>query len=35
VRYEIEQDMLKIPALLAELKSPPPETAKPKQMTMF
>ena len=35
LRYEIEQDMLKIPALLAELKKPPQEIIKPQQMSMF
>ncbi len=35
LRYEIEQDMLKIPALLAELKEPPQEKIKPQQLSMF
>jgi len=37
LRYEIEQDMLKIPALLATLKAPPPPPVveKPQQLTMF
>jgi uracil-DNA glycosylase len=40
LRYEIEQDMLKIPALLAELRIPPPSPAqkekdKPRQLNMF
>jgi hypothetical protein len=37
LRYEIEQDMLKIPVLLAELKDPPQkdEEEKPQQLSMF
>jgi uracil-DNA glycosylase len=37
LRYEIEQDMLKIPPLLAELKTPPPPPVveKPQQLSMF
>jgi uracil-DNA glycosylase len=35
LRYQIEQDMLKIPALLAELKQPPQEKEKPQQLSMF
>jgi len=35
LRNEIEHDMLKIPALLAELKSPPQKTIQPKQISMF
>ena len=37
LRYEIQQDMLTIPALLAEMKSVPVETKdeKPQQLTMF
>jgi uracil-DNA glycosylase family 4 len=35
LRYEIEQDMLKIPGLLDELKQPPPEKEKPQQLSMF
>jgi uracil-DNA glycosylase len=37
LRYEIEQDMLKIPALLAELKEAdkPKEQDKPQQLSMF
>jgi uracil-DNA glycosylase family 4 len=37
LRYEIEQDMLKLPAILKELQTPlpPPPVEKPKQMTMF
>jgi len=37
LRYEIEQDMLKIPPLLATLKAPPPPPVveKPQQLTMF
>jgi uracil-DNA glycosylase len=35
LRYEIEHDMLKIPALLAEVKTPPPALEKPQQLSMF
>jgi uracil-DNA glycosylase len=40
LRYEIEQDMLKVPGLMAELRNPPPdpsekETDKPQQLSMF
>jgi uracil-DNA glycosylase len=37
LRYEIEQDMLKLPAILKELQTPPPPPPdeKPKQLTMF
>lgn len=35
LRREIEQDMLKVPQLLAELKDPPQEKIKPQQMSMF
>ena len=37
LRYEIEQDMLKLPAILKELKTPPPPlpVEKPKQLNMF
>ncbi len=35
LRYEIEQDMLKIPALLSEVKDPPPAPEKPQQLSMF
>jgi uracil-DNA glycosylase len=35
LRYEIEQDMLKIPALLSEVKDPPPAQEKPQQLSMF
>ncbi len=39
LRYQIEQDMLKIPPLLAELKDPPQpkekENDKPQQLSMF
>lgn len=35
LRYEIEQDMLKIPALLEEGKTPPPAPEKPQQLSMF
>jgi DNA polymerase len=35
LRYEIEQDVLKIPALLAELKQTHPKDDKPQQLTMF
>jgi len=35
LRKEIEQDMLKIPALLKELKSQPAEQTKPQQLSMF
>jgi uracil-DNA glycosylase len=39
LRYEIEQDMLKIPALLAEVQPPPPapeiQPEKPQQLSMF
>jgi uracil-DNA glycosylase family 4 len=37
LRYEIEQDMLKLPAILKELKTPtpPPAVEKPKQLNMF
>jgi uracil-DNA glycosylase family 4 len=37
LRYEIEQDMLKLPALLVELKKPvePPVVEKPQQLNMF
>jgi uracil-DNA glycosylase family 4 len=37
LRYEIEQDMLKLPAILKELRTPPPPlpVEKPKQLNMF
>jgi uracil-DNA glycosylase family 4 len=37
LRYEIEQDMLKLPAILKELKTPPTPlpAEKPKQLNMF
>jgi uracil-DNA glycosylase family 4 len=35
LRTQIEQDMLKIPVLLKELKQPPVIEEKPKQMSMF
>jgi DNA polymerase len=35
LRKEIEQDMLKIPALLEELKRQPAEQVKPQQLSMF
>lgn len=35
LRKEIEQDMLKIPALLKELKRQPAEQVKPQQLSMF
>jgi uracil-DNA glycosylase len=37
LRYEIEQDMLKLPAILKELQTPPPppQVEKPKQLPMF
>jgi uracil-DNA glycosylase len=35
LRNQIEQDMLKIPALLKELRQPPVIQEKPKQMSMF
>lgn len=35
LRREIEQDMLKIPALLAEMKNLPEEKEKPQQLNMF
>jgi uracil-DNA glycosylase len=35
LRSEIEQDMLKIPALLTELNKTPQEIIKPQQMSMF
>jgi uracil-DNA glycosylase family 4 len=37
LRYEIEQDMLKLPAILKELRTPPPPlpVEKPKQFNMF
>ncbi len=35
LRYEIEQDMLKLPALLAELKQVPKVAEKPQQLSMF
>ena len=37
LRYEIEQDMLKLPAILKELQTPPPPPVfeKPQQLSMF
>jgi uracil-DNA glycosylase len=35
LRYAIEQDMLKIPALLAEIKDAAEEKEKPQQLSMF
>jgi len=37
LRYEIEQDMLRLPAILKELKTPPPPVPveKPEQLAMF
>ena len=37
LRYELEQDMLKLPVILKELKTPPspPAGEKPKQLNMF
>jgi len=35
LRYELEQDMLKLPALLVELKNPPKTAEKSQQLSMF